>query len=236
MSLARARRFLAQAVLIDLDGTLLDTIPDLAVAVNAMRAEFSLPALPITTIAAYVGKGADRLVRRALTGTMDGEPESEAFARGRAAFDRHYRASNGAATIVFPGVSAALDDLRARGLKLACVTNKPAEFTHALLAKVGLDEYFDAIVSGGDTREVKPHPAPFLRACELLGVAPAAAIVIGDSINDLLAARAAGCAIVLVETGFNEGEPVAALQADAIVAALADAAQLIDRGHGDRLT
>jgi phosphoglycolate phosphatase len=223
-----AARFAAQAVLIDLDGTLVDTIPDLTTAVNAMRAEFELPALAAATVATYVGKGADRLVKRALTGAMVGEPVIEVFARGRAAFDRHYRTCNGAAAIVFPGVPAALEDLRARGLKLACVTNKPAEFTHPLLAKLGLHEHFDAIVCGGDTREVKPHPAPMLLACELLAVSPTSAIVIGDSINDLLAARAAGCAIVLVETGYNEGQPVSSLRADAIVAALADAALLID--------
>jgi len=230
-----ARRFRARAVLIDLDGTLADTLPDLVAAVNAMRAEFSLPALPVSAIASYVGKGADRLVKRALTGLLDSEPTGADFARGRAAFDRYYRSCNGTAAMVYPGVAAALEILRARGLKLACVTNKPAQFTLPLLETLGLRRCFDAIVSGGDAREVKPHPAPVLRACELLGVAPADALVIGDSVNDLLAARAAGCAIVLVETGYNEGQPVSALQADAIVAALPDAALLIDDADGVRV-
>jgi phosphoglycolate phosphatase len=217
----------ARAALIDLDGTLLDTVPDLAAAVNAMLAELGRDALPVNAVAAYIGKGADILVHRVLTGALDGRADGALFALGKDAFYRHYRRLNGHAAVVFPGVPAALAALQAGGLKLACVTNKPREFTIDLLDRVELLDLFDAVISGDDTAEKKPHAAPVLAACARLNVAVADAIMIGDSENDLLSARAAGCRAILVEGGYNEGQPVASLAADAIVETLADAASLI---------
>ena len=118
-------------------------------------------------------------------------------------------------------------DLQARGLRLACVTNKPREFTLDLLERVGLVEYFEVVISGDDTVEKKPHAAPVLAACERLDVSASDAVMIGDSENDLLSARAAGCRAILVEGGYNEGVAVGALPADAIVESLPDAVQLI---------
>jgi phosphoglycolate phosphatase len=218
-----------RAVLVDLDGTLMDTAPDLAAAANAMRAEFGLPPLPVERIAAFVGKGADRLVHRALTDSLDGEANAEDFARGRASFYRHYHRTNGCATVVFERVPEALDALRARGIRLGCVTNKPREFTLPLLARLNLAQRFDAVVAGDEVKEKKPHPALLLEACARLGVVPAAARMIGDSINDALAARAAGMRVLLVETGYNEGESLSTLAGapgvDAIVPTLFEAAQ-----------
>lgn len=217
----------ARGVLIDLDGTLLDTIPDLAAAVNAMRADFGLPPLPTGRVASYVGKGADVLVHRALTGSLEGRASAAEFQRGKASFYEHYRRENGVKAVVFDGVRDALALLRRRGLALACVTNKPREFTHDLLQRVGLDD-FDVVVSGDDTIEKKPHPAPMLHACRLLNVDPHEAAMVGDSENDVLSARAAGCRVIVVETGYNEGRPVGELDADAIVPGLLDAARLIE--------
>jgi phosphoglycolate phosphatase len=220
-----------RAVLIDLDGTLMDTVPDLAAAANHMRADFGLAALSVERIAAFVGKGADVLVHRALSDRLDGTVDDERFDRGRAAFYRHYHATNGLETIVFDQVPRALDLLRGRGLKLACVTNKPREFTLPLLLRVQLAERFDAIVAGDEVREKKPHPDLLLTACARLGVAPAAARMIGDSVNDAQAAQAAGMRAILVRTGYNEGGSVAELAAfpgvDAIVDSLLDAAALL---------
>jgi phosphoglycolate phosphatase len=220
-----------RAVLIDLDGTLMDTVPDLAAAANAMRADFGLPELPVERIAAFVGKGADVLVHRALTDDLDGQVDAERFARGRAAFFRHYHVTNGRDTIVFERVPQALALLRGQGLRIACVTNKPREFTVPLLERLQLAPQFDAVVAGDDVREKKPHPALLLAACERLGVAPSATRMIGDSVNDALAARAAGMRAILVETGYNEGGSVADLAGspgvDAIVATLFDAASLL---------
>lgn len=221
-----------RAVLIDLDGTLMDTAPDLAEAANRMRADFGLPPLAIERIAAFVGKGADVLVHRALTDELNGRAGADDFARGRAAFFRHYHATNGAMAVVFHHVPDALRRLRDCGLKLGCVTNKPREFTVPLLDRMQLASWFDAVVAGDDVPEKKPHPALLLAACARLGVAAGDALMIGDSINDALAARAAGCGVVLVETGYNEGEHVGTLAGSAgvfaIVPTLLDAAQTVE--------
>jgi phosphoglycolate phosphatase len=219
------------AVLIDLDGTLMDTAPDLAAAANAMRADFGLPALPVQRIAAFVGKGAEVLVQRALTDDPAGRASEADFARGRAAFYAHYHVVNGRHALLFDGVPQALHALRAAGLKLACVTNKPCEFTLPLLASMGIAGDFSAVVAGDEVAEKKPHPALLLEACARLGVAPAQALMIGDSINDALAARAAGMPVVLVRTGYNEGESVDVLAGETgvavIVPTLVDAARFI---------
>ena len=220
-----------QAVLIDLDGTLMDTVPDLAEAANRMRADFGLARLPVERIAQFIGKGVEVLVQRALADDIDGQVAPEEFARGRTAFYRHYHVTNGELAVVFHHVPEALQQLRALGLKLACVTNKPREFTVPLLDRVGLATWFDAVVAGDDVKEKKPHPALLYAACKQMGVAPHAAMMIGDSLNDALAARAAGCISVLVETGYNEGEHVSTLAGQpgvfAIVPTLLDAAQTI---------
>jgi len=227
-----------RGVLIDLDGTLLDTAPDLAAAANLMRADFGLPPLPLARIAAFVGKGAEVLVHRALTDDLGGRADAADFARGRASFYAHYAAENGLQAVVFERVPQALQQLRGHGLKLACVTNKPKEFTTPLLAKMGLAPYFDAVVAGDEVAEKKPHPALLLEACRRLQLKPTEVMLIGDSVNDAQAARAAGCGCVLVETGYNEGEGVAALAGapglDAIFATLAEAVQWLLRQHPAR--
>lgn len=221
------------AALVDLDGTLMDTAPDLAAAANAMRAELGLAPLAQARIEAFVGKGTDKLVHRALTDDPDGRAAQADFERGRAAFYAHYHETNGKRARVFERVPQALAALRAAGLRLACVTNKPREFTLPLLRQTGLAPCFGAVVAGDDAPHKKPHPAPLLAACAQLGVLPERAVMIGDSLNDAQAAEAAGCRALLVETGYNEGQPVRALAArpgvDAIVPTLFDAAALILR-------
>jgi len=221
-----------RAVLIDLDGTLMDTAPDLAEAANRMRADFGLPPLPPERVAQYVGKGADALVHRSLTDQIDGQVAPEQFGPARTAFLLHYHAVNGEASVVFDGVPQALIGLRQRGWHLACVTNKPREFTLPLLQRAGLAPLLDAVVCGDEVEHRKPHPEIVLRACSLLGVAPGETALIGDSVNDVLAGRAAGVRVVLVESGYNEGEPIASLAGegvDAIVPGLLDAARWLDQ-------
>ncbi|MEG1971107.1 MAG: phosphoglycolate phosphatase, partial [Burkholderiaceae bacterium] len=216
---------------IDLDGTLMDTAPDLALAANRMRRDFGLPALALERIAAFVGKGAEVLIHRALTDDMAGRVLEEQLARGRESFYRHYHAVNGDEAIVFPGVTEALGRLRQVGLKLACVTNKPREFTVPLLERVGLAPWFEVVVAGDDVPAKKPASDSLLAACEQLAVLPAAGLMIGDSANDWLAAQAAGMVSILVQTGYNEGLPVTALAGKpglaAIVLDMSDAADRV---------
>jgi len=224
----RAARIKARAVLIDLDGTLVDSLPDIAYAANSMRLELGLPALPVAHIASYVGKGVDVLVHRALTETMDGEASPEVFKQGKESFERSYSEVNGNESRVYPGVQQALQELQRKRLPLACVTNKPRSFTLQLLERTNLKAVFAAIVSGDDTRRKKPDAEPMLHACNLLGTEPADATVVGDSENDVLSARAAGCRVIVVETGYNEGKSLLELDADAIVPTLLHAARLIE--------
>jgi phosphoglycolate phosphatase len=225
---AKVALFRARAALIDLDGTLVDSVPDIASAVNAMRSELDRAPLAVEQVAGYIGKGADVLVHRVLTETLDELAPAALFERGKESFYRNYRAVNGDSSRVFDGVQVALQDLRRKGISLACVTNKPRDFTLQLLERMQLNTAFAAIVSGDDTERKKPDAQPMLVACDSLGVTPADAIVIGDSENDVLSALAAGCRVIVVQTGYNEGRSVSGLQADAIVPSLLDAARIIE--------
>ena len=205
------------AVLFDLDGTLLDSIPDLAEACQRMMRELGHPPHDLETIRSFVGKGMVNLVTRCL-----GDASAEAIDAAVAVFRRHYAAVNGDATTLYPGVVPALEALAARGVPLACVTNKPAAFTEPLLARCGIADYFAVTVSGDTLAEKKPHPAPLQHACRLLGVAPAAALMVGDSANDAEAARAAGMPVLLVTYGYSEGRPVDSIDCDGLLSSLED--------------
>jgi phosphoglycolate phosphatase len=211
-----------RAVLIDLDGTLLDTVPDLADAANAMLAELGRLTLPQDTIRDFVGKGIPNLVGRCLG--YPGESETAEAREALAVFKRHYASVNGRKTRIYPGVLPGLQAMRAAGLKTACVTNKAGAFTDQLLAATGLAALLDLTVSGDTLPEKKPHPLPFLHLCERFGIVPAEALVVGDSRNDIAGARAAGCPVFCVPYGYSEGEDVRDLGADAIVATLEEAA------------
>lgn len=219
----------AEAVLLDLDGTLLDSIPDLAHAANAMRADLGLPMLPQSLIATYVGRGVDNLIQRTLAADLDGQPiPEELLARGRASFTPRYHQVNGQKSVLFEGVLPGLQRMQKMGLKLAVVTNKATEFTLPLLERTGLAGFMQAVVCGDTLTERKPHPAPMLYACAQLGAAPSRTVVVGDSKHDAASGRAAGCRVLIVPYGYNEGQSVQTLEVDAIVETIEAAAQWID--------
>lgn len=208
-----------QAAIIDLDGTLVDTLADFTVAVNAMLAELDLPALAADRVERMVGKGSEHLIRSALTAVGGDAADLD---QAWAAYQRHYREVNGRHARVYAGAREGLVRLRGQGLKLACVTNKPQAFAEALLAAKELRGFFDVVFGGDAFEQRKPHPMPLHRACEALGSPPPRTLVVGDSVNDALAARAAGCPVVLVTYGYNHGEPVTQVDADAFVDSIAD--------------
>jgi phosphoglycolate phosphatase len=218
---------MTSAALIDLDGTLLDTAPDLAVAANATLRELGLQGLETAAIRDYVGKGIAHLMRRSLEAVLGRAPEAALFERAQALFAVHYERVNGQASRPFPGVVEGLAAMRAQGLKLACVTNKIQRFTLPLLEKTGLAGRFDCVVTSDLAGARKPDPAVFLHACRQLGVAPAEAAVIGDSDNDGDAARAAGCRFLLVPYGYREGKALADVRCDGVVQSLVEAAALV---------
>ena len=203
-----------QAAIVDLDGTLVDTLGDFEVALNRTLVGLMLPAVNRAFIERTVGKGSEHLLRSTLAAVGG---DASLYDAAWAHYQRHYRAVNGDHAEVYDGVVAGLDMLRAAGLALACVTNKPQAFAVALLERKGLAGYFAQVFGGDSFERSKPDPLPLLRAAAALGSSPPRTLVIGDSANDARAAHAAGCPLVLVSYGYNHGEPVAGLGANVVV-------------------
>ena len=218
-----------RAVLLDLDGTLLHTAPDLAAAANRMLGELGLPPRAPAELATFIGRGLPALVHRTLAGTLDGVAEPALFERALPIFERCYSEESGRRARAYPGVVDGLERMRALRLPLGCVTNKAGRFTQDLLERTDLWRFFDCVVSGDMVARKKPDPLPIRHACERLGAAARATLVIGDSLNDVQAARAAGCPVWCVPYGYNEGRPVSELECDAVVESLLDAARRLER-------
>lgn len=216
-----------KAVMIDLDGTMLDTVTDLAAAVNLMLAKLQRSLLPEALVRNFVGKGINNLVERSLVGAMEGEPDAALFERALPLYMDCYESVNGKQTLMYPGVVEGLDALKQGGFPLACVTNKSTRFTLPLLKKMRLADYFKIVVCGDTLPKKKPDPLPLTYACEQLGIVPRDMLMIGDSLNDTIAARAAGCPVFVVPYGYNEGHDVRTLDVDAIVETLFEATKLI---------
>jgi len=209
-----------RAVLVDLDGTLIDTAPDIAAAANATLADFGLAALEIGQVRSFIGEGIAVLVRRSLATRMGAAEVEGKLAPALEEFERHYLATNGRYSSIYPGVTQGLREMRRLGLKTACVTNKVLRFAEPLLAHHSLLQQFDTVVAGDSTPAKKPDPAPVLEACRRLGVSPENSVLIGDSAHDARAARAAGASFVAVPYGYGSREE---LDGAASVASLLDA-------------
>jgi phosphoglycolate phosphatase len=207
-----------RAVLFDMDGTLVDTLPDIAAAVNAALADLGLRAIDPARIATLIGNGPRILSRRAL----EAQPALSAKDRDRfvepllAGYARHYAAQAGTLGRVFPGTIEGLRELSERGLKLGVVTNALQHLAETVLARFGIAQYLQLIIGGDRVTQPKPHPEPLWQACDHFQVAPQEALMVGDSINDVAAARAAGCAIVCVPHGYDQGQPVSELGCDVL--------------------
>lgn len=212
-----------QAAVLDLDGTLIDTLGDFHAALNLMLADCALPAITVDAVSRFVGKGSEHLIRSALAHVGAADPEAR-YAQAWDRYQWHYERINGQFSAPYPGVQAGLDALRAQGLRLACLTNKPHGYARALLRAKGLDGYFEHVFGGDSFERKKPDPLPLLKTCEALGSAPARTVMIGDSLNDAQAARAAGCAVWLVTYGYNHGKPIAAAPHDRLLNSLAELA------------
>jgi phosphoglycolate phosphatase len=213
-----------RAAIVDLDGTLIDTLGDFAVAVSRMLEELRLPPIGRDVIERMVGKGSEHLVQSVLV-HVGGAPDQ--FSAAWASYQRHYVAVNGQHSAVYPGVVEGLTLLQARGMRLACLTNKPGNFAVPLLAAKGLDGFFSVVFGGDAFERKKPDPLPLRRTCEALHCLPAETLMVGDSSNDAAAARAAGCPVLLVTYGYNHGEPVRSVDADGFVDSLAELAALL---------
>jgi len=211
-----------RAVLFDLDGTLVDTAPGLAAAVNDTLAALGLPQVDLTQVRQWIGNGMPRLLKRALAQDMTAEPDEALYACAwplfLAAYDRHLDAGS----ILYPGAATTLARLAAQGIVLGCVTNKLERFTHPILQHLGISDYFGVVVGGDTLAARKPDPAPVCHALAQLGTPPEQALLVGDSATDVQAGRAAGCLVICVRYGYNHGLDLHRLGAAAIIDTLTD--------------
>jgi len=227
------------AVIVDLDGTMVDTLGDFVAALNHTLDDLRLPPVPRSLVERSVGKGSEHLVRTVLdhqlalpglaaSGTMALDwPREQVDALALQRYQHHYRFINGQHSAVYPGVLQGLQQLQARGLPMACLTNKPLAFAQALLQIKGLDGFFSQVFGGDSFERKKPDPLPLLKTCEALGTLPAHTLMVGDSQNDGMAARAAGCPVALVTYGYNHGEPIADAPHDMLLDSLVELAHAL---------
>lgn len=218
-------------MLFDLDGTLLDTVPDLACSVNRMLSELHLPGLSDQVVATFVGRGIGKLVERSLDRVCGGSPSEAQLQSAMAIFERCYGEESGRRSRPYPGVEQGLKLLADAGMPMGVVTNKAARFTHGLIKTTGWERYFPVVVSGDTLAVKKPDPQPVRYACEQLSVAPGETLFIGDSRHDVAAGHGAGCTVWCVPYGYNEGESVESLECDDIVADLEAAAKRVLEGN-----
>ncbi|MEI6721215.1 MAG: phosphoglycolate phosphatase [Betaproteobacteria bacterium] len=216
-----------RAVLLDLDGTLLDTAPEIAAAAADMLSELGLDPVDPLRVREFIGKGIPHLVRRTLEASLGRAPDERRVGSAMEGFFFHYAKRNGRMAKAYPGVLEGMTELRAKGFAIACVTNNTAQFTIPLLEATGLAGFFPVVVSGDTMPKKKPAPDPLLEACRRLGIPALEALMIGDSRNDALAARAAGCPVLLVPYGYTEGEDVQGIDCDGIVPSLLHVAGLL---------
>ncbi|WP_081977175.1 phosphoglycolate phosphatase [Methylotenera versatilis] len=210
------KQFKVKLVMFDLDGTLIDTAPQIAEAMNLALTDLGLNKLPISRITDYIGAGVDALIKRCLTDNLHDESDATLLEQAQAAFFVHY-ANNVTKSLPYHGVISGLRAVKSKDFKMACVTNKPERFTLPLLQASGLIDFFELVVSGDSLPKKKPDPMQLQYICAKLGVLTTNALLVGDSNTDIAAARAAGCPIVTMSYGYNQGIPIEVTMVDAII-------------------
>lgn len=209
-------------ILIDLDGTLVDSVPDLARSIDLMMQQIDRDPCGEALVRDWVGNGVEKLVKRALTGAMDGEPDPSEFTRAYPLFLELYQRHNGEASRLYPGVAEGLAYLASAGYTLGCITNKAARFSDALLTALGIRDRFGILISGDTLPSKKPDPLPLLHAADYFGLSPEESLMLGDSVSDVKAARAAGFPVICVTYGYNHGEDIRLAQPDRVIDSFMD--------------
>ena len=217
-----------EMVLIDVDGTLVDSVPDLAYCVDEMMKQLGMPVHGEAKVREWVGNGVERLTRRALIGQLDGEPDEALFQKAYPIFLDLYAENTSKRSILFPGVKEGLAYLKRSGYKLGCVTNKAAQFTLPLLKDLGIYNEFEIVVSGDTLPQKKPDPAPLLHVAKHFGVSPEKSVMIGDSVSDVKAARAANFQIICMSYGYNHGVDIRDSHPDAVIDSMTELEGLLE--------
>ena len=216
-----------EMILIDVDGTLVDSVPDLAYCVDEMMKVLEMPVHGEAAVRNWVGNGVERLVRRALIGQLDGEPDEALFEKAYPIFLDLYAENTSKRSCLYPGVREGLDYMKSAGYKLGCVTNKAAQFTIPLLKDLGIHDDFENIVCGDTLAKKKPDPLPLLHSAEVLGVTPEKSLMLGDSVSDVKAARAAGFQIICMSYGYNHGVDIRESNPDVVIDSMAELKDLL---------
>jgi phosphoglycolate phosphatase len=214
-------------ILIDLDGTLVDSVPDLTYCVDAMMARLGRPARGEAAVRTWVGNGIERLVRRALIGRLDGEPDETDYQRAYPIFLELYAENTFNRSGLYPGVREGLEFMRDAGYPLGCVTNKAARFTEPLLQHLGIYDFFGIVISGDTLPRKKPDPLPLIHAAGHFGVKPEESLMIGDSVSDVNAARAAGFRVICTSYGYNHGVDIRESDPDAVIDSFVELRELL---------
>ncbi|MGB5398488.1 MAG: phosphoglycolate phosphatase [Gammaproteobacteria bacterium] len=214
-------------VLIDVDGTLVDSVPDLAWCVDEMLTQLGMPVRGEARVRHWVGNGVERLVQRALVNQLDGMPDDALYQKALPIFQQLYSENTSKRSCLYEGVKQALDFLKATGVKIGCVTNKASQFTLPILRDLGIADYFELVICGDMVEKKKPDPMPLLQAAQQLGVAPQDSLMLGDSMSDVKAARAAGFGIICMSYGYNHGEDIRDYHPDAVVDSMAEVQSLV---------
>ncbi|MCW8830391.1 MAG: phosphoglycolate phosphatase [Gammaproteobacteria bacterium] len=215
-------------VLIDVDGTLVDSVPDLAYCVDEMMKQLDMPVHGEARVRNWVGNGVERLTRRALIGQLDGEPDDALFEKAYPIFLDLYDKNVCERSCLYDGVREAIDFLKTQDVHIGCVTNKNAQFTLPILEKLGVKDDFEIIICGDTLDRKKPDPLPLLHAAEKMGVTAEQSLMLGDSMSDVKAARAAGFNIVCMSYGYNHGEDISDYNPDAVVDSMEEIKNIID--------
>jgi phosphoglycolate phosphatase len=216
-----------EMVLIDIDGTMVDSVPDLAFSIDQMLKDLNMSVRGEDSVRHWVGNGIERLVKRALVNALDGEPDEALFQRALPLFRSYYTVNNSIRSQLYDGVRRGLNYMRLSNYRMGCVTNKASEFTHPLLRDLGISDYFEVIICGDDTPKIKPDPLPLLTAAQRMQVDPQQSLMIGDSSNDVRAARAAGFQIICTSYGYNHGEDIRRYGPDAVIDSMAELEKFI---------
>ena len=216
-----------EMILIDVDGTLVDSVPDLAYCVDEMMKQLGLPERGEAAVRQWVGNGVERLVKRALLNQLEGEPDDALYHKALPIFRALYAQNTSKRSHLYAGVEEGLDYLRRSGYRLGCVTNKAGEFTLPILRDLGIQDFFEVVICGDDTPRKKPDPLPLLTAAERMSVRPENAMMLGDSQSDVKAARAAGFQIVCMSYGYNHGEDIRSFGPDAVIDSFTELADFL---------
>jgi len=217
-----------EMVLIDVDGTLVDSVPDLAWCIDAMMSQLGLPQRGEEQVRHWVGNGVERLVQRALMNRLDGPYDERLYEKALPVFRRLYADNTSKRSVLYDGVNEALTFLQTTGVKIGCVTNKASEFTLPILNDLGIADYFSTVLCGDMVERKKPDPMPLLQSATKLGIEPKASMMLGDSMSDVKAARAAGFSIICMSYGYNHGEDIRDYHPDAVVDSMAEIKNIID--------